>query len=484
MREPESSPALLCRSFWRDPLCLLIVLTGLSLRWFLAVQRPDLLLEDADGYLAHAQTFLQLGRYAGPYTGVSTAFRPPGFVLLLALPLWLGFSASAAVLSVHTAMSLCCCWATASLAVLVRLPWRLVLVAVAGVSFDPLLIWYSVQPMSEVPCAAVMSMALVLYLRFGVPSGGITKRSDSTSGHQVQPWSYFRAAVAGVFFACGGLIRPAVMLAAALCFLAGAITWLLALRRRGAEVEGVGGCAARARLGLLCAAVCGFSAGLFPWVLRNGLVFGGFIPATTHGGYTLALGNNPDFYRDVIHQPQGNEGNGYPWRGDRLEKWQRRTLRDAELSGVRPGDERGLDRWYYSHALASIQDDWAAFRSACVLRVVRFWAITGTGGGSSAAKQLTAFWYSFWWCGLVAAVIWRQASRWRFAELLMWLCVAVFCGLHLVYWTDTRMRAPIMPMLIILSLCGIWRGSQRTILRRFWGSTDTVSARENICVRE
>jgi hypothetical protein len=230
-------------------------------------------------------------------------------------------------------------------------------------------------------------------------------------------------------------------------------------------------------------AICGFSAGLFPWVLRNGLVFGSFIPATTHGGYTLALGNNPDFYRDVIHQPPGNDGNGYPWRGDRLESWQRRTLRDAGLSGVRLGDERGLDSWYYGHALSSIREDWVGFRSACVLRLVRFWAITGTGGSSSAAKQVTGCWYAFWWCGLFAAVIWRGCCRRPFAELLMWLCVAVFCGLHLVYWTDTRMRAPIMPLLIVLSLCGIWRASQGTILQRFAGSTDQLSAREDASAR-
>jgi hypothetical protein len=463
VRDVESSPALLWRSFWRDPWCLLIVSAGLLLRWVLSVQRADLLLEDADGYLAHARVLLQLGRFAGPYTGASTAFRPPGFVILLAMPLWLGLSASAAVLVVQLAMSLCCCWATAALAVLFGLPRRLVLVAVAGVSCDPLLIWYSVQPMSEVPCAAVLSASLVLFLHGCIPHGGMTRGSGVTSGRQVRPWNYIPAATAGVFFACGGLIRPAVLLAAAFCFLAGAIMWPRVMwrgkvRSPGADVDGVGCCGARVRLKLLCAAVCGFAAGLFPWVLRNGLVFGSFIPATTHGGYTLALGNNPDFYRDVIRQPPGNDGNGYPWRGDRLVLWQRRTLREAELSGVRPGDERGLDRWYYRYALLSIRDDLAAFRSACVLRLFRFWAITGTGGKGSAANWLTGFWYLCWWCGLAAAVICRRAWRWQLTELLMWLCVAVFCGLHLVYWTDTRMRAPIMPLLIVLSLGGMWRG--------------------------
>lgn len=457
-------PALPPRTFWRDPLFLLLVFAAVVLRWFFAQRRPELLVEDADGYLAHAATLLELGRFAGPFTGVSTAFRPPGFVFLLSAPLWLGLSAAAAVLAVQLTMSLCCCWATAALAMWIGLPRGMMLLAVAGVACDPLLVLYSIQPMSEVPCAAVLSVALVLYLRSGVLGGVV----DGGAG--VWRGQLSGAAGAGLLFAAGGLIRPAVLLAAGSCFAAGAVMWLRSVWRRGRASEGdVGG--SRGQLVLVCVAVCGFGVGLAPWVLRNGVVFGSFIPATTHGGYTLALGNNPDFYRDVIHQPPGNAGNGYPWRGDRLDWWQRRTLREAEMSGVRPGDERGLDRWYYSHAVSSIRGDWSGFLNACVLRLRRFWAITGTGGSGSAVKWLSGMWYACWWCGLAGAVVCRK----RPAEVLMWLCVAVFCGLHLVYWTDTRMRAPVMPLLIVLSCGGLWRGYQRTRSRRSCGRTDQES---------
>ncbi|MFM7059349.1 MAG: hypothetical protein ACKO2P_20745 [Planctomycetota bacterium] len=450
---------------WRDPLFLLPVFVGAVLRWFVALQRPGLLLEDADGYLAHAETLLRLGRYAGPYTGVSTAFRPPGFVLLLAVPLWLGLRASTAVLVVQLILSLCCSWSTAALAVLAGLPRAMVLLAVVGVSFDPLLVLYSVQPMSEVPCAAVLSMALVCYLWSGVVDGvtdGVEK-----PGAGVRWNVLLTAAFAGLLFAAGGLIRPAVLLAAAMCLAAGVVSCVRAVWRGGGRGGGW------LRMGLVSVAGCGFGVGLFPWVLRNAVVFGTFIPATTHGGYTLALGNNPDFYRDVIHQPTGNEGNGYPWRGDRLELWQRRTLREAELSGVRPGDEPALDRWYYACAESSIRGDWSAFVGACVLRVTRFWAITGSGGSGSAVQWLTGLWYGFWWCGLAAGL----GSRRRPSEVLMWLCVLVFCGLHVVYWTDTRMRAPVMPFLIVLSSGGLWRGYQRTRVRgRSSGSANALSA--------
>ena len=35
---------------------------------------------------------------------------------------------------------------------------------------------------------------------------------------------------------------------------------------------------------------------LSPWMIRNLLVFGEPVWTTTHGGYTLALANNPVYY--------------------------------------------------------------------------------------------------------------------------------------------------------------------------------------------
>ena len=37
---------------------------------------------------------------------------------------------------------------------------------------------------------------------------------------------------------------------------------------------------------------------------------------------------------------------------------------------------------------------------------------------------------------------------------VLWSIVAAFVAMHLVYWTDTRMRAPVMPLLAILSAIG------------------------------
>ena len=55
---------------------------------------------------------------------------------------------------------------------------------------------------------------------------------------------------------------------------------------------------------------------LLPWILRNLSVFGEPIFTTTHGGYTLALANNPVYYRQVLHGPQG-----HVWSGDDQWLW-------------------------------------------------------------------------------------------------------------------------------------------------------------------
>src|SRR5205823_6088481 len=50
---------------------------------------------------------------------------------------------------------------------------------------------------------------------------------------------------------------------------------------------------------------------LLPWMIRNLWVFGEPVGTTTHGGYTLALANNPVYYREVLNGPPGRVWTGY-----------------------------------------------------------------------------------------------------------------------------------------------------------------------------
>ncbi|HRA89665.1 MAG TPA: hypothetical protein PK992_16375, partial [Planctomycetaceae bacterium] len=202
-----------------------------------------------------------------------------------------------------------------------------------------------------------------------------------------------------------------------------------------------------------------------PWIIRNAIQFHKFIPATTHGGYTLALGNNTDFYRDVIdgHVP-------FPWPGPQLDAWQKNMIADAEAQGVPIGNEPALDAWHYRQAFAAIQSRPTSFLKACLLRLRRFCAITpgADDGLPGAVLALTAVWYGVIAIGVIAAVGQSILNCRRrglprsqqcnsagngFADL--WFVILSFMLLHSVYWTDTRMRAPVMPFVCLIAAFGL-----------------------------
>ena len=55
---------------------------------------------------------------------------------------------------------------------------------------------------------------------------------------------------------------------------------------------------------------------LAPWAVRNARVFGEPVWTTTHGGYTLALANNPIYYAEVLDGPPGAV-----WSGANQKRW-------------------------------------------------------------------------------------------------------------------------------------------------------------------
>ena len=116
--------------------------------------------------------------------------------------------------------------------------------------------------------------------------------------------------------------------------------------------------------------------------------------------------------------------------------------------------ETAMDEWYYELANQAIRRFPGSFFQACALRLQRFWALSTADHAASLQNTLLTVWYTGLWAGLVVAAI-VQLKR-RNAGLCgpLWLCIAAFCLMHTVYWTDTRMRTPVMPILIPLSVQG------------------------------
>jgi hypothetical protein len=200
-------------------------------------------------------------------------------------------------------------------------------------------------------------------------------------------------------------------------------------------------------------------------VVRNAIIFHHFVPATTHGGYTLALGNNPDFYRDVV-----NGEDEFPWEGSALDAWQKRMIEKSEQEGILTAGEPAVDAWYYSQAMAAIRTDPGSFLKATALRLRRFWAIStaDSSGGHSRVMGLVMIWYGMLWIGLVLQVAhawFRSHSPGPRSMAILWLTILAFVVMHSVYWTDTRMRAPVMPLMIVISVSG-WQSAATYLLRR------------------
>lgn len=415
----------------------LILLLGLGARLGLALWQPGDLTSDNDGYLAHARPVAEGRGFLGPYSDRPTAFRPPGYPMVLASLLARGVADPVAVMLINTLASVVIIWLTKVLGLQAGLSEKFAMLAAVLIAMDPLLVRYSVLPMTEVPCAAVLLAAMVL-LRRTVDSG--------------TPLISSRV-VSGILFGIGILIRPTVLIS---CAFVSAYTLLTALRSRTAGKSLV----SLVSLAMLPGVVAGLL--LAPWIVRNAIRFQAFIPATTHGGYTLALGNNPDFYRDVIH---GQDA--FPWDGGALDSWQQQMIAQSRQEGVRQDDEPAMDAWYYEKTRTAMNADPASFLKATGLRLRRFWALTTAESmGPRVVSTGTSFWYALLWLGLLIERIgaWqlrKTVSSGRAVDL--WLVVLSFMLIHSVYWTDTRMRAPLMPVLVVLSLCG-WQYAASAVL--------------------
>jgi 4-amino-4-deoxy-L-arabinose transferase-like glycosyltransferase len=419
----------------RYRLCFaLIVIIGLMARLALAWMSPDDLRADHDAYIAHALALSHGLGYVVPSSDRLTAFRPPGYPLLLAGCMAIGMSASVSVLLVNTLLSAAVIALTMALVRRYDAGDWVSLFAGAAVAFDPLLMRYAILPMTEVPCAAFLTAALVSF----------------PGSSQASKCRWVKLSVCGVLFGMAILVRPTV-----------AVTLVLLLFGFAMKKQNDSGKAHWLLTRLRPALILAFSTALTlsPWVIRNAVQLRHFIPATTHGGYTLALGNNPEFYREVIH------GTGkFPWDGESLDRWQKRTLTAAAAEGVRPGDEVPLDAWYYRYSIQSIRDDMSGFGRSVLLRLGRFVALTPAESQKNrVGSGIIAGWYSVVWIGillLAGAQIFHLKSVQTQGPLDLWLVVLSFMLIHSVYWTDTRMRAPVMPVLAVLSVLG-WTNLKR-----------------------
>jgi hypothetical protein len=381
---------------------LAVVVLGFGAR--LATAAPWLgRLDDPDNYLRLAGA-LAAGR-GFVWDGRPTAYRPPLYPMVLA-PLVAAFGGGArlgwAIGGLHAVLGAATVWLTA----LTARRWGLApgptLAAAIVVAFDPVLVSQSRMVMTETLAAFLLAASLAVLALDGLRG----------------------AALGGLVLGLAALCRPSTLPAAALLAAAAMLT-------------GPGSRASRVYRG----AIVGLTtlAVLAPWALRNARVLGEPVWTTTHGGYTLALANNPTYYAEVLDGPPGAV-----WSGANQKRWF-----DAVGPTVAGLSEPAADRRLRDSALALVRQRPRDFARATAARLSRFWNVVPAGAVYPGwVRALVALWTVPLWIGLIAGL--ARLHTWTWPRITAPLWLLALTAVHAVYWTDMRMRAPLVPAIALI----------------------------------
>lgn len=421
--------------FW----CRLFVLAGILRGGWLALNAASLR-SDPDTYRQLARNLMSDGTFgyrpsdaaAGPPQVQPTAYRPPLYPLALAAIGWVDDVGSASVAILHWTIGV----ATVLLLCRLSRDWgldRWGLLAAVLVACDPILLNQSSLVMTETLAALLAVLALLCLTRSAAATQGWSP--GFSLSEQPKGWTPTIAPLfSGALVALAALCRPTFLVWGA------AVGVALLLSSRTPY---------RRRLRLAGAFVLSAGVVLAPWALRNVCVFNRFIVTTTHGGYTLWLGNNPDFYRFLEQSDWGDV-----WDSQHLDE---QYLRVRQQSG---NDELLADRWAYDQAVASISHEPLTFLRACAFRISSLWGVVPhrVDSSESVAKRLTRYAVGVWYALVLvlalvgAGTLWRQLCHppWLWGLLL---CLS-FTAMHTIYWSNLRMRAPLMPVICLAATVG------------------------------
>ena len=412
---------------------LAVLAIGLLTRTAVVIVLHQNLSADVDAYLGIAHGLADGRGFSAPGSTAPTAYRPPLYPVMLAAIILSGGGA-VTIGVVHVLLG------TATVGLTWAIGRKLQLGNRAGwaaalVALDPLLLLYASYPMTETLFTFLVALLL---LRIAVSN------ADKSNA----PPRRWRQAVTGGVFGLCALCRPTTWPFAVLL----AMLWLGRHWRTLATTPVRTIAAALPWPALLAAALT-----ISPWLVRNLVVFHRPILTTTHGGYTLLLGNNPVFYRQVVEKPWGTVWNDAP-PGKRQADWYADV--EARMRNELPAaaTEIERDRWLSRRARMHIADEPGTFLQACWLRVRRLWNIVPLGDSARQAPP-PALWaiglfYLIENVGAAVGLFRLRRGEWRRWLPLLLLCLSV-TAVHLVYWSNARMRAPLIPAIALLAVRGL-----------------------------
>lgn len=412
----------------------------------------DTLSEDPDSYARLAINWANSGTFGiETDTGVAPrAYRPPLYPWLLS---WLVSNSELSrmgIVVLHFVLGLATVGLSYSIANRLDLRWP-ALPALA-VACDPLLLRQSQFVMTETLAAFFVVM---------IWRGWLVLKCRPPNTQAVMQAAHFRQGLLalglGVLCGLATLCRPTAAPWAVICALALLCTlgapWKVRLTPALAFSLGV----------LLC---------IGPWSWRNRSQIGAPVWATTHGGYTLLLANNPLIYEHFRNNGPTRDWNAEPFHA----AWAKRSasiespvnaaywLADTPSTSFPQSlPELEDDRLAYASARATMDREPWMFTRSCIYRVGWFWA-PWPNTGSFLTKSVIGVWYGMAFLaalvGLRALVRERRLNLW---VVPLGLVVSLTC-VHAVYWSNMRMRGPLMSVVYVLGAVGLQHPRDETSL--------------------
>ncbi len=387
--------------------------------------------DDPDAYARLAVNWSDTGVF-GLDANSPTAFRPPLYPWLLSWLVDNGVIAPTSVAVLHLLLGLGLVWLTWSIAQDLGLskPWLPALL----VSVDPLLLRASTLVMTETLAAFLGGLAWKLWL-YTFPVGTANSMKIERSSTQ-----WLTLVTLGLTFGLSILARPTAAPWVALCLVGIWFADTTCWKRRLRDSVLVG----------LLVIGC-----LAPWVLRNYVTFGKPIWATTHGGYTLLLANNPLLYDHFRQNGPSRNWDAEPFH----ELWAHQ-----HASTVDQASEVASDRQDYQLAWDTITVQPSQFLTSCLYRVGWLWA-WWPNTGSQLSRLVIGLWYAV----VLTLAIPGTYHALRRQGLRCWLLplalVVALSAVHAVYWSNMRMRAPAMAMVCMAASLSLHQKTRSSKLR-------------------
>jgi hypothetical protein len=377
-----------------------------------------------------------------------TAFRPPAYPWLLSWSVVEGQLPSLAVGAWHLAAIAISLLGTVWLAVRLNVDPRAALVFMI---FDPVLISQQSQVMTETFSAAAMVMIWCGWCK-------LLQAIDNGTVSGVIGW----ALGLGGWSVGAHLLRPTF--APMVVLLIVGVTSIAWWRSRS-EIASGRARASRAWLASLVLTLV-FVSGVGAWTIRNQRRLGAPIWATTHGGYTLLLANNPYLF-DWLRQPGPRVE---AWEQKFHARWAKRSFGDPRQPGFwrstlpqsttaqseEAFDEVVDDRLASQSAIAAIRREPGAAVRAGLYRWAWLWGLWPQN--PHWAKWFVGAWYAAVY-GLIVRALMQRGARETFSRRWWagWAMVLALTAVHSLYWSNLRMRAPATPLLALMAAAGVAR---------------------------